>query len=230
MAMIVTQPDLGTTLTFPPVFLGMLHLAGARGRTIVGIVAVGALAAALAWNGGFVKEYQKQRVETWVASFDPEVVIEERNGAAFHTFNSRTAIGNGGLRGKGLGRGVANQAGHLPMKESDSIWSVIAEELGLIGSGGVLITYALFAMLILRAAGEVRDRFCRLVVGGVGLYFGAHFFIHVGVNIGLLPLTGLTLPLFSTGGSSILSSFGALGLVLGLTARRTAALDADSYR
>ena len=125
---------------------------------------------------------------------------------------------------------MANRAGHLPMKESDSIWSVIAEELGLIGSGGVLVTYALFAMLILRAAGEVRDRFCRLVVGGVGLYFGAHFFIHVGVNIGLLPLTGLTLPLFSTGGSSSLASFGALGLVLGLTARRAAPLDADSFR
>jgi rod shape determining protein RodA len=68
------------------------------------------------------------------------------------------------------------------------------------------------------------------VVGGIGLYFGSHFFIHVGVNIGLLPLTGLTLPLFSTGGSSILASFGALGLALGLTARRVAPLDADSFR
>jgi len=139
-------------------------------------------------------------------------------------------IGNGGLRGEGLGQGIANRAGHLPEKESDSIWAVIAEELGLIGSGAVLFAYSLFAMLILRAAGELRDRFSRLVVGGVGLYFAAHCFIHVGVNIGFLPMTGLTLPFVSTGGSSILASFGALGLALGLTARRAIALDADAFR
>lgn len=230
MALIVTQPDLGTSLTFPPVTLGMFYLAGARGRTILGVLLAGVLFAVIATQTGLVKEYQLRRIETWQESFAPEMVIAERNAAAFHTYNSRVAIGNGGLQGTGVGRGIANRAGHLPMKESDSIWSVIAEELGLIGSGGVLLAYSLFAMLILRAAGEVRDRFCRLVVGGVGLYFGVHFFIHVGVNIGLLPLTGLTLPLFSTGGSSILTSFGALGLVLGLTARRVAPLDADSFR
>jgi len=230
MAMIVSQPDLGTTLTIPPVTLGMLYMSGARGRTVLGLVAAMALAGFLAWQGGLIKDYQLRRVDTWVATLEPEALIENKNGAAFHAYNARVPIGNGGLRGTGVGLGIANRAGHLPEKESDSIWAVIAEELGLIGSGALLFAYALFAMLILRAAGELRDRFSRLVVGGIGLYFAAHFFIHVGVNIGLLPMTGLTLPFVSTGGSSILASFGALGLALGLTAHRALALDADAFR
>ena len=230
MLMVAAQPDLGTSLTIPPVTLGMLYLAGARGRTILGLIAALVLAGFLAWSGGLIKDYQLRRIDTWVSTIAPDALIENRNGAAFHAYNARVPIGNGGLRGEGLGQGIANRAGHLPEKESDSIWAVIAEELGLIGSGAVLFAYSLFAMLILRAAGELRDRFSRLVVGGVGLYFAAHCFIHVGVNIGFLPMTGLTLPFVSTGGSSILASFGALGLALGLTARRAIALDADAFR
>jgi rod shape determining protein RodA len=230
MAMVAAQPDLGTSLTIPPVTLGMLYLAGARGRTIVGLVLAGALVGFLAWSGGVVKDYQLRRIDTWVSTLEPAELIEERNAAAFHAYNARVAVGNGGLRGTGLGGGIANRAGHLPEKESDSIWAVIAEELGLFGSGALLFAYSLFAMLIVRAAGELRDRYSRLVVGGIGIYFAVHAFVHVGVNIGLLPMTGLTLPLFSTGGSSILASFGALGLALGLTARRSMALDEDAFR
>jgi len=230
MAMVAAQPDLGTSLTIPPVTLGMLYMAGARGRTIVGLLLAGALVGFLAWSGGFVKDYQLRRVDTWVETLEPAKLIEERNAAAFHAYNARVAIGNGGLHGTGLGVGIANRAGHLPEKESDSIWAIIAEELGLFGSGTVLCLYSLFAMLIIRAAGELRDRFSRLVVGGIGIYFAVHAFVHVGVNIGLLPMTGLTLPLFSTGGSSILASFGALGLALGLTAHRALALDEDAFR
>lgn len=230
MMMVAAQPDLGTSLTIPPVILGMLYLAGARGRTILGLVFAGATLAFLAWSGGLIKDYQLRRIDTWIETLEPEELIRERNAAAFHAYNARVAIGNGGLRGEGLGQGIANRAGHLPEKESDSIWAVIAEELGLFGSGALLLAYSLFAILILRAAGELRDRYSRLVVGGIGIYFAAHGFIHVGVNIGLLPMTGLTLPLFSTGGSSILASFGALGLALGLTARRALALDEDAFR
>lgn len=230
MMMVAAQPDLGTSLTIPPVTLGMLYLAGARGRTILALVATLFLAGFLAWSGGLIKDYQLRRVDTWIATLEPQALIENKNGAAFHAYNARVPIGNGGLRGTGVGQGIANRAGHLPEKESDSIWAVIAEELGLVGSGAVLFAYFLFAMLILRAAGELRDRFSRLVVGGVGLYFASHCLIHVGVNIGLLPMTGLTLPFVSTGGSSILASFGGLGLALGLTARRTLALDEDAFR
>jgi rod shape determining protein RodA len=230
MGMIMKQPDLGTSLTIVPVTLGMFYLAGARMRIVVGLcLAVGALGL-FSWQSGLVKDYQIRRIDTWARAFDPDVLIAERNAAAFHTYHARVTIGNGGLDGRGIGKGIANTAGHLPAKESDSIWSVVAEELGLVNSGAVLLAYALFAMLLLRGAGELRERYSRLVVGGVGLYFGAHFFIHIGVNTGLLPMTGLTLPLFSTGGSSMIASFGALGVALGLSARRVAALDADAFR
>lgn len=221
MALVATQPDLGTSLTIPPVTLGLFYMAGARGRTIIGLVLAGGLLGFLAWSGGLVKDYQLRRIDTWIETLEPSRLIEDRNAAAFHAYNARVAIGNGGLRGTGLGKGIANRAGHLPEKESDSIWAIIAEELGLFGSGALLLAYSLFAMLILRAAGELSDPYSRLVVGGIGIYFAVHAFIHVGVNIGLLPMTGLTLPLFSTGGSSILASFGALGLVLGLTAQQS---------
>lgn len=140
------------------------------------------------------------------------------------------AIGNGGWHGTGLGEGIANRAGHLPKRESDSIFAVVAEEGGLVGAAALIALYALLVALVLLAAGRVRERFARLLVGGIGLYFGAHFAIHVGVNVGLLPMTGPPLPLISTGGSSLLTTFLALGLALGAPAHWDPSLDEDAFR
>ena len=230
MALVAAQPDLGTALTIVPVTLGMGWLAGARPRMMVTLFAGGLLFGVLAYQGELVQGYQMKRIETWAACFDDDVLIESKNGAAFHTYQARVAIGHGGLRGQGLGRGVANEANHLPERECDSIFAVIAEEGGFLGATLLILAYLLFSALILVSSGRVRDRFARLVVGGVGLYFASHFFINVGVNIGLLPMTGLTLPLISTGGSSLLANFIALGLALGLSARQEPALDLDAFR
>ncbi len=230
MALVAAQPDLGTSLTIVPVTLGMLWLAGARGRILVGLVAAGALAGFFAWRFEWIQGYQKKRIDVWADCFAAESLVENRNGAAFHAYHARVAIGNGGLLGAGLGRGVANQAAHLPERESDSIFAVIAEELGLLGAAFFVALYLFFAALLLRAAARTRERFSRLVVGGVALYFASHFFIHSGVNLGLVPMTGLTLPLVSTGGSSMLASFLALGLALGLSARHEPSLDLDAFR
>ena len=230
MALVVVQPDLGTALTIVPVTLGMCWLAGARARVIVGIVLAGALAGGLAWQLELVQTYQLKRIETWAATMDKVVLIESKSGAAFHAYQARVAIGNGGESGTGLGKGVANEAGHLPERESDSIFAVIAEEGGLVGSTVLIVAYLHLAGFLLIAAGRMRDRFSRLLVGGVALYFASHFLIHVAVNVGLLPMTGLTLPLISTGGSSLLASFLALGLALGLAARPERSLDLDSFR
>ncbi|MFT5290463.1 MAG: rod shape determining protein RodA [Planctomycetota bacterium] len=230
MALVAAQPDLGTALTIVPVTLGMGWLAGARPRMLVTFIVGGILASFLAFQGGLVQGYQMKRIETWAACFDDDVLIESKNGAAFHTYQARVAIGHGGLTGQGLGRGVANEAAHLPERECDSIFAVIAEESGFIGASLLILGYLLFSALILISSARVRDRFARLVVGGVGLYFAAHFFINVGVNVGLLPMTGLTLPLISTGGSSLLANFIALGLALGLSARQEPALDMDAFR
>lgn len=230
MGLVMTQPDLGTALTLVPVGLGMLYLAGARGGTILKVLLLAVLTGWLAWQLELVRPYQVQRIDTWTHSWSHADLIEERNGAAFHAYHARVAIGNGGWLGRGLSRGVANEAAHLPERESDSIFAVLAEEAGFLGTAGVIVLYALMIVLLLQSASAVRERFSRLVVGGVALVFAAHFFVNVSVNLGLLPLTGLPLPLFSTGGSSLLASFLALGLALGLAAQSEPTLDQDAFR
>jgi rod shape determining protein RodA len=230
MALVAVQPDLGTALTLVPVTLGLLWLAGARTGVLLALVLGSGLLGAAAWRFDWIHGYQKKRIDTWVSCLDPSTLIESKNGAAYHTYQARVAIGNGGLTGRGLGRGVANEAAHLPERESDSIFAVIAEESGFLGASLLVAAYLFFAGSILAAAGRTRERFSRLVIAGAGLYFMAHFAINVGVNLGLIPMTGLTLPLLSTGGSSLLASLALLGLALGLSARAEVALDSDSFR
>jgi len=230
MVLVAAQPDLGTAITIVPISLGMAWLAGARLRAVAFVVLGGLTLGGLAWQLEWVEGYQKKRLDVWAAAFDNEALIEGRNGPAFHAYMNRVAIGNGGTYGRGLGGGVANEAGHLPERDCDSIFAVVAEEGGFVGATGLIAAYALFGTFLLLASGQVRERFARLLVGGVGLYFLSHFFINVGVNLGLLPMTGLPLPLISTGGSSLLASFLALGLALGVSARREATLDRDAFR
>lgn len=230
MALVAAQPDLGTALTVVPISLGMAWLAGASGRALSGLVVVGVLLGGLAFQLEWIEGYQRKRIETWAATYEYEALVDNKNGPAFHAYQARVAIGDGGAFGTGLGQGVANQAAHLPERESDSIFAVIAEEGGFVGATTLVFFYLLMSALLLQAAGRVRERFSRLVVGGVGLYFAAHFLINTGVNLGLLPMTGLTLPLISTGGSSLLASFLALGVALGLVARPERSLDADAFR
>jgi rod shape determining protein RodA len=103
-------------------------------------------------------------------------------------------------------------------------------ETGFLGGTALIGLYALLIVLILHSASQVRERFSRLVVSGVGLYFAAHLFVNVSVNLGLVPMTGLTLPLLSTGGSSLATSFFALGLALGLASHQEPTLDRDAFR
>lgn len=230
MVLVAGQPDLGTAMTMVPVSLGLLYLAGARTSTLIGFVAAGIGLGWLAADAELVREYQLERVETWVGSYEAEGLIERKTGAAFHVYHSRVAAGNGGLLGQGVGDGVANETGLLPERESDSIFMVVAEEAGFLGAVGVLLLYGLLVVLLMLSASGIRDRFARLVVGGVALYFAAHLVINVSVNIGLLPMTGLTLPLFSTGGSSLLATFLAIGLALGIGANHETGLDKDAFR
>jgi rod shape determining protein RodA len=118
---------------------------------------------------------------------------------------------------------------YLPERDCDSIFAVVAEEWGFVGALLVLAIYALFVLSLLKSASGLRDRFSKLAVTGVAVYFAAHLVVNVGVNLGLVPLTGLTLPFFSTGGSSQLATFAMLGLALGLTAHKEPVLDGDSF-
>lgn len=230
MAMVAAQPDLGTAMTLVPIALGMFWLAGARTGWLVALVLSVAAAGFTAWKLEWIQGYQAKRIDTWIEGFDNQDLIRSRTGAGFHAYQARVAIGNGGLSGTGLGQGVANEAGHLPERESDSIFAVIAEETGFLGAAGLVGAYLLFAGLLLLAAARTRERFSRLVIAGTALYFVSHFALNTGVNLGLVPMTGLTLPLISTGGSSLLASLALLGLALGLSARAEVVLDEDSFR
>ncbi len=230
MGLVALQPDLGTALTLVPMSLGMLYLAGARGWVLITILLAFGSAGFVAVESHLFHAYQVQRVETWLDSFAAEDLIEQKNRAGFHIYQARTVIGNGHWFGRGLGHGVANATAHLPERDSDSIFAVMAEETGFLGVAGLLGLYALMVLLLMASAAGLRDRFARLVVGGVALYFASHVFIHAGVNLGLLPMTGLTLPLFSTGGSSLLVTFLALGIALGLSSQHEMHLDQDAFR
>jgi rod shape determining protein RodA len=230
LALVAAQPDLGTALTLLPIALGMFHLAGAPWRSLVGLCLIAASLGFLGWKSGLVQDYQLERIHTWTSSYEAPDLIEGRYGPAFHAYQARTALGNGGWTGTGLGQGVANGARTLPERDSDSVFAVMGEELGFLGSVGVLLLYSLLPFLLMISAARQRDRFCRLVVGGVALLFASHLVIHVAVNTGLVPMTGLPLPLISAGGSSLLASLLALGLALGLAAHHGRSLDRDTFR
>lgn len=230
MGLVVLQPDLGTAITLVPVTLGMMYLAGAHGGLLLLLVGLGLGGGTLAYQHELgVRDYQLERVDTWLESLDAESLIDGRQGPAFHAYHARMSIGQGGWRGQGLGRGIGNEAGILPERESDSVFAVVAGETGLVGAAALLLLYGLLVVLLMAGAGEIRDRFTRLVVGGVAIYFAAHVGVHAAVNLGLLPMTGLTLPLVSTGGSSLLVSLAALGLAVGLSANQEPSLDADAF-
>lgn len=230
MALVAIQPDLGTALTMVPVTLGLIYLAGGSGFAILGLIAGAALLGGAAFQRGLIQTYQLERVETWIESFDTEDLIASRNGPGFHTFHARAFTGNGGMYGRGLGEGVANETGLLPERDCDSIIAVIAEEAGFAWTSILILAYGLMIGLLMLAAARLRDRYARLAVGGVAIYFGAHLVINVSVNLGLLPMTGLTLPLLSTGGSSLLATFLALGLALGLSSHHERDLGSDAFR
>lgn len=231
MALVAKQPDLGTAMSFVPIALGMLYLAGAKGKVIVRFLIGAALVGMLAWQFQVgVKGYQVQRLETWSNSFAAEDLIADRNGPAFHSYHARVAIGNGGMFGTGIGDGIANRTGILPERDCDSVFAVVAEELGWVMTSGVMLLYVMMIALLLGSASGIRDRFSRLAAGGIAMYFAAHFVINVSVNLGLLPMTGITLPFFSTGGSSLMTTFLALGIAVGLSAHSEPALDKDAFQ
>ncbi len=230
MLLVAAQPDLGTALTIVPITVGLFYMAGASGRVMGGLLLCGLAAGYSAYRFELVQDYQLRRIHTWVDTYPADELVRERNGPSFHVYMSRVSIGNGGLHGTGLGQGVATRAAHLPERESDSIFCVVAEEGGFYGVSAFVAIYVGLILLLLRLGAEIRDRFARFVVAGVGLYFAAHFFINAGVNLGLVPMTGLPLPLLSTGGSSLMATFAAVGLALGTAARHEPSLDREAFR
>jgi rod shape determining protein RodA len=216
MALILVQPDMGTALTYTPILVVGLFLRGISPKVIVTIVLIVVLIIPASWFvfKDLLKEHQKDRILTF---FDP---AREPLGKGYQVQQSRIAIGSGGLLGKGIFRGSQSQLGFLPERHTDFIFSVVAEEMGFVG---VLGTLGLLGFVLFRSlynAQTARDSLGMFIILGiVGLFF-FHMVVNVAMVIGFFPVVGIPLPFLSYGGSSMLTSFIGLGLVIGVRRRR----------
>jgi rod shape determining protein RodA len=211
--LIVRQPDLGSAVTLLPVFLGVAYLAGLRLRLLVIAAGIAVLLAPIAWRYG-LKDYQKSRLAIFI---DPE---QDPRGAGYQPIQARVTVGSGGLKGKGFMKGTQGQYKFLPVAHNDFIFSVLAEELGFLG---VLVALGLYLFVILRtleAARLAKDRIGAYLVGGIISGFMFQVIYNITMSAGLAPVKGLTLPLMSYGGSSMIATLAGFGLILNVRMRR----------
>jgi len=213
LILIALQPDLGTAMTYLPILLGPLLLAGMNKKIVVLIVIFGLVLGILGWNF-FLKDYQKDRIRTLIF---PE---KDPLGTGYHILQSKIAIGSGGFFGKGYKKGTQSQLKFLPARHTDFIFSVIGEEFGFAGVLVVMFLYFLFISRLLRSVYASRDRAGVYIVFMVFMMFVSQFLINVLMTVGLFPVAGIPLPFYSYGGSSLVTNFIAVGLVLNVKMRR----------
>ncbi len=206
LALVLLQPDLGTTLVFLPTLLAMVFAAGARPLHFATLLGGAAAALPLAYRF-LLAPHQRRRIDIFL---DPEL---DRTGAGYQAFQARLAIGSGGLWGHGWGEGPQTQLHTLPDNHTDFIFAVVAEEGGFIMAAALLAILLALVLACLEVAWRTREPFGRLVAVGVAAMLGGQAFVNAGMNVGLVPITGITLPFVSYGGSSLLTCFLALGLV-----------------
>jgi len=205
MVLIALQPDLGVSLTYLPILLAALWLGGLPWRVWVALLVAALVLAGAAWLW-YLKPYQRERVLTFLDSDRAPLA------AGYQQRQSRIAVGAGGLTGRGLKSGTQSQLRFLPAQHTDFIFAVWAEETGFAGAGLLLAAYAALLMRIFLIALAARDRLGAVVAGCVGFWLAAQTAFNLAMVLGLAPTTGITLPLLSYGGSSILATCLGLGL------------------
>ncbi len=217
VALVMAQPDLGTAGIFVCILASMLFLAGLNRRTLASLAATGLAALPLLpWAYERLAEYQKRRIGIFL---HPE---RDPLGAGYHVIQSKIAIGSGGVHGRGFLHGTQNQLHFLPEQHTDFIFSVFAEEWGFVGALVLLTLYALLLLRGLVVVNRAKERFGALLVFGVLANVFWQVAINLGMTTGLLPVVGIPLPLFSYGGSSLVTLMASLGLVLNVNMRRFA--------
>jgi rod shape determining protein RodA len=214
-ALVFLQPDLGTALVFGFVTVVMLFTAGATVRQII-LLAVGAvIAVVVAFSLDILQEYQLARLTGFLNAGEQTLTLN------YNQVQSQVAIGNGGLFGTGLFEGTQTNLAFVPAQRTDFIFTAVGEQLGFVGSALVLGLFALVIWRCLQTAGTAQDRYSQLVPAGIGAMLMFHVFVNVGMNVGLLPVTGLPLPFMSYGGSFFLSMGLSLGIVHSIWLRKT---------
>ena len=212
IVLIIKQPDLGTALVLLPLVAVGAFLAGLQWKHALVIVVLAGIMVPVGYH--FLKPYQRERVTTFLR---PE---EDPRGTGYQILQSKIAVGSGGFWGRGLGNGTQNQLGFVPVRYSDFILAALAEELGFIGVFVALLLYMFFLLRLVQNAQRANDRAGMFLVMGVAAVLGFHVLVNVAMVIGLMPVTGIPLPLMSYGGSATLFVFLALGLVMNVRLRR----------
>ncbi|MGD0328578.1 MAG: FtsW/RodA/SpoVE family cell cycle protein [Minisyncoccia bacterium] len=209
IVLILIEPDMGNAIIFGALWLGMMLVSGISQKHLAVLGIIGITVASALWFGG-LQPYQRARIVSFV---NPASDI---HGVGYNAYQAKIAVGSGELFGKGIGYGTQSKLRFLPEYQTDFIFAAFAEEWGFVGVILLLALYALlFARLvqIARASATNFDTFFTL---GVLILFAAHVAIHVGINLGLLPVTGTTIPFMSSGGSHLVLEFAALGIIVSL--------------
>jgi rod shape determining protein RodA len=206
MGLVMLQPDFGTLMVFIFIILGVLAIAGAPARWVAGLLIAGALA------GTFVAPHvlRSYQLDRFRVVADPG---KDPRGFGFNVNQALIANGSGGLTGKGLFHGPQTQGRFIPEQQTDFVFTVAGEELGLVGAGGIILLLGLVLWRGLRIASQATDPFGRLVAAGVVSWFGFQSFVNIGMTLGIMPVTGLPLPFVSYGGSAMFANLMAIGLL-----------------
>lgn len=213
MGLILAQPDLGTAMICAFIFGTIMVLTNLKLRSLVTLAAAFALSAPLTWTY-LLKDYQRERL---VAFLNP---TEDLLDSGWHAHQSIVAVGSGGFWGKGFMQGTQNQHRFLPDQHTDFPFPVWAEEQGFIGAALLVCLYLFLVIWGLKIASQAKDRFGAVVAVGVSALLFWHVVINIGMVLGLLPVVGVTLPLFSYGGSSVLTIMTGIGLLMNISMRR----------
>lgn len=211
--LIYRQPDLGTAATLVPVYAGVVFLAGLRLRWIAVAALVGLLLSPVVWRYG-LEEYQRTRIETFL---DP---ASDPRGAGYQQIQAKVTVGSGGLLGKGFGAGTQSGYGFMPEAHNDFVFSSFAEQFGFVG---VLVVLGLYLFVLVRSVDAARlaaDRVGAFLVIGIVSGFGFQVLYNISMSAGFAPVKGLTLPLMSYGGSSLVATLAGFGLILNVRMRR----------
>jgi len=209
LLLILKQPDLGSALLLIPVSFILMYVGGIRVRWLIWVGLMALASTPLIWH--FLKDYQRERLAVFI---DPQ---DDPLGAGYNIIQSVIAIGSGGISGKGYMQGTQTQLSFIPEHHTDFIFSVVGEEWGFVGCVFVLGFYYFMIQRIFEISKKARDREGALLALGIAGMFTVQIIINVGMTVGLLPVTGLTLPFISYGGSSLMFSYAAIGILLNIS-------------
>jgi rod shape determining protein RodA len=209
LVLVLLQPDLGSAMVVFFIWLGMVLVSGISKVHLFAVFAIGLVVFASFWFVAF-KPYQKARIYNFI---NP---LSDIHKTGYNVFQSTIAVGSGQLLGKGLGFGTQSRLKFLPVPQSDFIFAAFAEEWGFIGCALILILYCLVIWRILRSAALGASNFEILFGMGIAIYFMSHILVNVGMNIGIMPVTGIPLPFMSYGGSHLLTEFAGLGILMSM--------------